>query len=104
MRASGFSRCTRRTVWRTSSSAAWGLAAVFARRLGDGAGVQTHQVGVTALCRRFQALGRKECLERGAIGLGGPAAKVLDEELTHLFHYSGADLLGCQDGLAAHQS
>src|ERR1035441_9156814 len=50
------------------------------------------EMAAEAVCRRFQALGRKECLERGAIGLGGPAAKVLDEELTHLFHYSGADL------------
>jgi hypothetical protein len=63
--------------------AAHGLPHVFIGGLGDGAGVQHHQVRVAALRRRFQPLGRKQRLERGAIGLGGPAAEILDEELTH---------------------
>jgi hypothetical protein len=65
---------------------AHGLPHVVIRGLRDGAGVQNHQVGVAALRRRFQALSRKQRLQRGAVGLGGPAAKVLDEELIHLLH------------------
>ncbi len=63
--------------------AAHGLAHVFIRSLGDGTGIQHYQIRLAALRHRFQTLGGKKCFESGAIGLGGPAAEVLNEELTH---------------------
>ena len=68
---------------------AHGLAHVFVGGLGDRTGIQDHQVRVAALGCSIQPLGRKQGFERGAIGLGGPAAEVLDEELTHCLHYRG---------------
>ena len=50
------------------------------------------------LCRRFQPLGRKQRLDRGAIGLSGPAAEILDEELTHSLHYTGGSACGSAAG------
>ena len=60
-----------------------GLAHVVIGGRGDGAGVEHHQVRRGALAARFQALARKQRLQRGAIGLRGPASEILNEELPH---------------------
>jgi hypothetical protein len=51
----------------------------------NGAGIQYHQVRGRTLAGGLEALGREEALQSGAVGLGSPATKILNEEFPHLF-------------------
>ena len=75
MRAAGFSRCTRRMVWRTSSSAAAVTVQVFS----------TTRSAPRAFAGGGKPLARKQRFERRAIGLRGPAPEVLNEEFLHYY-------------------
>ena len=66
--------------------AAHGLAHVFIGRGGDGAGVEHHEIGGRRARRAAsKPLRGEQRFESGAIGLGGAAAEILDEELPHFF-------------------
>jgi hypothetical protein len=60
-----------------------GLPHFIVRGRGNRAGVQDHQVRARAHLGRFQAFGRQQRLDCGAIRLRSPATEVLDEEFPH---------------------
>jgi len=60
-----------------------GVADVLVGRACDGAGVEHHQVRGGAFDGGLQTPGRKQSLDRRAIGLGGPATEILDKVLPH---------------------
>jgi len=84
MRAAGFSRWTR----------ADDLPRFIIRGRRNRAGVQDDQVRARAHLGRFQAFGREQRFERGAIRLRSPATEVLDEEFPHVFFILSNGVVG----------
>jgi hypothetical protein len=61
----------------------YGLPHVVVRRRSHGAGVEHHQVRAGALAAGCKSFAGQQRLQSGAVGLGGPASEVLNEESLH---------------------